>query len=90
MRRVTLVVERIAQGLAVDSQTFIFPGVDFVPASQGAVQLCGHDADQDIADDVFTGHDITAPFAAAPEALSGLLPETFGPVGDRPVAADAA
>src|SRR5271169_1009045 len=85
-----LVIEGVAQGLAVDGETLILPGVDFVPASQGAVQMGGGDADQNIAEDVLAGHDVTAPLATAPEALPGLLPETLGPIGDRPVAAHAA
>src|SRR5271169_3178093 len=50
----------------------------------------GGDADQNIAEDVLAGHDVTAPLATAPEALPGLLPEALGPIGDRPVAAHAA
>ena len=76
MRRMTLRVEGVAHGLAVDRQRLILPRVDFVPALQGAVQMGGGDADQDIADDVLAGHHVTAPFATAPEALAGFLPET--------------
>src|SRR5271166_2022915 len=90
MRGVTLRVEGIAQGLAVNRQRLILPRVDFVPALQGAVQMSGGDADQDIAEDVLTGHHVTAPLATAPEALAGLRPEALGPVGDGAVAAHAA
>jgi hypothetical protein len=55
MGLMAFLIEGVAQGLAVDGQTFILPGVDFVPASQGAVQMRGGDADQDIAEDVSLG-----------------------------------
>ncbi len=90
MRLMTLLVEGVAHGLAVDSQRLILPRVGFVPAPEGAVQMRGGDADQDIADDVLTGHHVTAPFPTAPEALAGFLPETLRPVGDRSVAAHTA
>ncbi len=83
-------IEGVAHGLAVDGEAFILPGVGFVPALQGAVQVRGFDADQHIADDRLTGHDVTALFATAAEALARLLPQTLRPVGDRPVAAHAA
>lgn len=42
----TLRVEGVAQGLAVDGQRFILLRVDVVPALQGAVEMGGFDADQ--------------------------------------------
>ena len=90
MRGVTLLVEGMAQGLAVNRQGLILPGVDFVPALQGAVQMGGGDADQDIAEDVLTGHQVTASLATAPETLAGFLPKALRPVGDRSVAAHTA
>ena len=39
MRRLTLLVQGVAHGLAVDGQTFVLSGVGFVPAVQGAVQM---------------------------------------------------
>jgi hypothetical protein len=51
MRLMALLIKGVAQGLAIDGQTSILPGVDFVPASQGAVQMRGGDADQEIAED---------------------------------------
>jgi hypothetical protein len=87
MRGVTLLVEGMAQGLAVNRQGLILPGVDFVPALQGAVQMGGFDANQDIAEDVLTGHQVTASLATAPETLAGFLPKALRPVGDRSVAA---
>src|SRR5205823_4481444 len=79
MRLVTLLIEGVAHGLAIDGQTFILARVEFVPAAQGAVQMRGVDADQNIADDELAGYDVTAFFATAPETLPGLLAETFWP-----------
>ena len=76
--------------LAVNGQTFVLPGVGFVPAAQGAVQVRGVDADQHIAEDRLAGDDVAALFATAAEALERFLSETFGPIGDRLVAAHAA
>ena len=64
----------VAHGLAVDGEAFVLPGVGFVPALQGAVQGGGFDANQHIADDRLTGHDVTALFATAAEALACLSP----------------
>ena len=86
----TLIVEGIAQGLAVDRQRLILPRLDWVPRSQGAVQRRGGDADEDSAEEVLTGHHVTAPLATAPEALAGFLPAALRPVGDRAVAAHSA
>src|SRR5664279_3271113 len=90
MRWMTLCVEGVAHRLAIDGEALILARVDFVPALQGAVQRGGGDADQDIAEDVLTGHHVTAPLATAPEALAGFLPETLRPVGDGSVTAHTA
>ena len=83
MSWVTLRVEGIAHGFAVEGQTFVFPGVGLIPAAQGAVQVRRVDADQHVADDRLAGHDVTTLFATAAEALARFRPETFRPVGDR-------
>ena len=79
MGGVTLRVEGIAQGLAVDRQCLVLLRVDFVPALQGAVQVRGVNADQHVADDRLAGHDVAAPLATAAEALAGLRPQTLRP-----------
>jgi hypothetical protein len=84
-----VLIQGIAHRLAIDGQTFIFPRVAFVPASEGTVQARWLDADQHIADDVFTGHLIAALSPTAAESPPGLGAQALGPIGDGLVAAHA-
>lgn len=59
-----VLVDGVAHRLAVDGQAVVFPAIGRVPPLQGAVELGRVDADENVADDVFAGHQILA--AAAP------------------------
>ena len=84
-----LIIDGIAHGLAVDGKTFVFLSVGFIPTLQGAVELSGIDANQDIANNRFTWDEVTALVKTAAEALSGIFAEAFGPIGDGAVSAHA-
>jgi len=84
-----LIIDGVAHGLAVDGKTFVLLSVGFVPTLQGSVQLYGIDANQDIADNRFTGDDVTALVKTAAETLPGIFAEAFGPIGDGAVSAHA-
>jgi len=79
---VALLINSIAHSFAVHCKTFVFFGVGFVPALQGAVKMYRINADKNIADDVFAWNDITSVFVAASKSLPGLLTEAFGPILD--------
>ena len=61
-----------------------------VEALQGAVELVGADAHQDVADDELAGHLVAAVPVPAPEPLAGARGQVLGPLGHGPVAARAA
>jgi len=80
MSLMTLIIDGVAHGLAVYGETLVLPSINFVPASQGAVQMGGFDSDKNIADDGLAGDDVAAPFATAIETLPCLLAEAVGPI----------
>src|SRR5437016_8752764 len=90
MSLLTLLIQGVAHGLAVDGQTLISRAIDFVPALQGLVQLRGRDADQHMAQAVLSGHDITTLFAPPAKALSRFLPQALRPIRDGLVTAHPA
>jgi hypothetical protein len=55
MGLMSLIIDGVAHGLAVDGQTFVLLSIGLVPTLQGLVQLYGIDANQDLADNRFTG-----------------------------------
>ena len=82
MGLIALLVDGVAHRLAVDGKALVFFAIAFVPALQGAVEFHWIDADEQIADDVFTRHQATPLFATAAETLSRLGSEALGPVRD--------
>ncbi len=89
MGLMSLIIDGVAHGFAVNGKTFVLLSVGFVPTLQGSVQLCGIDANQDIADDRLTGDDVTLLDKTAAEAAPGIFTEAFGPIGDGAVTAHA-
>ena len=75
----TLLIEGIAHGLAVDGETFILCAIHFVPAPKSAVQMCRIDTDQHIAQDKLAWHVVVALFPTATEALPRLGAQAVGP-----------
>ena len=63
----TLLIEGIAHGLAVDGETFILCAIHFVPAPKSAVQMCRIDTDQHIAQDKLAWHVVVALFPTEPK-----------------------
>ena len=83
-------VDGVAHRFAVDGQAVIVPAIDCVPPLPGAVELGRVDADENIADDVFTGHQVVTAAAPAAEALARRGRQVVGPLGDGLVPAHAA
>ena len=83
-------VDGVAHGLAVDGDGVVGVAAGGVEALQGAVELVGADAHQDVADDELAGHLVAAVPVPAPEPLAGARGQVLGPLGHGPVAARAA
>ena len=83
-------VDGVAQGLAVDGDGVVGAAVRGVEALQGAVELVGVDAHQDVADDELAGHLVAAAAVPAAEPLAGARRQVGGPLGHGLVAARAA
>jgi len=86
----TLIVDGVAHGFAIDGHALVAAGVDVVPSLQSAVELCRLDADQYIADDRQARHAVMAVSPAASEAPARFLSEALGPIGDGLVSSHAA
>ena len=63
-------VDGVAHGLAVDGDGVVGVAAGGVEALQGAVELVGADAHQDVADDELAGHLVAAVPVPAPEPLA--------------------
>ena len=83
-------VDGTAHGLAVDGDGVVGVAAVGLEALQGAVELVGADAHQDVADDELAGHLVAAVPVSAPEPLAGARGQVLGPLGHGPVAARAA
>ena len=59
----TLLIDGVSHGFAVQGETFVFLPMSFIPALKCAVQVQGMDADKDIADDKEAGDEIAILFA---------------------------
>ena len=86
----TLVVDRVAHGLAVDSQALVGRRILRVPGVQCPVEQRWVNAGEHIADEGAAGDLIAAIAIAATKAGAGLLAQVLGPFADRLVAARAA
>lgn len=69
---VTVFIDGIAHGLAVNGKTFISHSIRIIPARKRSVKVNRIDADQDATDDGLAGNGATAPFYPAAEALPSL------------------
>ena len=83
-------VDGVAHGLAVDGDGLAVVAAGGVEALQGAIELVGVDAHQDVADDELAGHLVAAAAVPAPEPLAGARGQVVGPLGHGLVAARAA
>ena len=77
---VALLVDSVAHGLAIYSQRLVLLAICFVPALQGAVQICRINTDKHIADNVITGDNIAAVFTTAIETLPCFGTEALRPI----------
>ena len=68
----TVLIDGVTHGLAIDGEAFILPGVDPVPALKRPVEMVRFDTDEDIADEGLAGNNTAAVILPAAEALSGL------------------
>ena len=75
---VLVLVDGVAQGLAVDGQDLVIGAVGVVPALQGAVELGGVDAHQHVADDGLAGHGVKP---VGCELLFDTIQVMYGPPG---------
>ena len=89
-RRAGVSIDGVAHGLAVDGDGVVGVAAGGVEAPQGAVELVGVDAYQNVADDVFAGHLVAAAAVPATEPLAGARRQVGGPFGHGLVAARAA
>ena len=83
-------VDGVAHGLAVDGDGLAAVAAFGVEALQGAVELVGVDAHEDVADDELAGHLVAAAAVPAAEPLAGARGQVRGPLGHGLVAARAA
>ena len=83
-------VDGVAHGLAVDGDGLAVVAAGGVEALQGAVELVGVDAHQDVADDELAGHLVAPAAVPAAEPLAGARGQVVGPLGHGLVAARAA
>ena len=86
---ISLFIDGVAHGFAVNGEAFVLFPIELVPALQGAVEVKGIDADKDITDDVLAWDEIAAVFVAAAEALPGLGAKAFSPIRDSAVSTHA-
>ena len=81
-----LFVDGVAHGLAIDSQALVLLAVGRIPLLQRSVEQNRINADQYIADDRLTGHEVTSVFTPTAKALAGLGAQVLSPSGDGLVA----
>jgi len=87
---VSLLINGIAHGFAVNREALIFSAIGFIPALEGAVEMHRISTDKSIPDDVRAGNNKTTVYVSAAETLARLGAKTVGPVRDGPVAAHPA
>ena len=90
MRLLAVVVNGVAQRLAIDGERLVVPAVLLVPALQRAVELCGVDADQEGADGGQAwglAHPVAPPDT---EPFEGFMAKGIDPFPNRLVATGAA
>ncbi len=80
VRLIPRVVDRVLHGFAIHRQRTVVPPPRLGPSIERAIQRVGFNAHQAIADDKFTGNDITPLLAPTAKAFARLLPQAFGPV----------
>lgn len=81
--------QRISHGLAVHAEALVLLGIGFVPGPKGAIELCGINAHQAVADDGSSGSDKLSLGIAAAKTLEASLAEAIDPLLDRLVTAHA-
>lgn len=87
---ITLFIDGVAHGFAVNGQAFVLLAIVLVPALQSAVEVIGIDADKNVADDIEARDVVALVTIPTPEAASGLLAEIVGPFPNGFVAAHSA
>ena len=83
---ISLIVDGVAHGFAVNGQRFVVLSIGLVPALQCTVEMHGVHADQYITDGRQARYDVTLVLVSAAETLSGFLSKAFGPIRDGQVA----
>lgn len=81
--------QRISHGLAVNGEALVLLGIGFVPGPKGAIQFCGIDPHEAVADDGSPGSDKLSLGITAAKTLEASLAEAIDPLLDRLVTAHA-
>jgi len=82
----TLLIDGVAHGFAIQGERVIILPGGFIPALNGAVQVLGLEAGKEIADDEEAGDEIAALFPSATKTFPGVLAEALSPIRDGGVA----
>ena len=90
VRLVSVVIEGIAHGLAIDREALVLLAEGPIPLLQGTVEQGWIDTDQYITNDRLAGNQITSLFATTAKALARLNTQILSPSGDGLVAAHPA
>lgn len=90
MDLIAVFIDGVAHGLAVNGQAFVLLAIDLVPTLQGAIDVFGINADEDITDNVETRYMVALVVITASESASGLLAEVVCPFPNGFIAAHTA
>jgi len=90
MSLMSLLVNGIAHGFAVNSQSCVVFGILFVPLSDGAVDMFRIHAHEAMADGVEARYDVFVVLVSASKASAGFFLEVLRPVGESLIALHAA
>lgn len=80
MGLLALVIDGVAHGFAIDGEAVVGFAMGRIPTLEGAVEVLGIDADEQVAYDVFARHQAATVVAAAAEPFARLGAQTLGPV----------
>jgi hypothetical protein len=75
MDLITVFIDGVAHGFAVNGQAFVLLAIVLVPALQCTIKVFGPDADKNVADDIEARDVVAFVTIPTPEAASGLLAE---------------
>lgn len=83
MNLITVFIDGVAHGFAVNGQAFVLLAIVLVPALQCTIKAFGPDADKNVADDIEARDVVAFVTIPTPEAASGLLAEIVFSLNDK-------